>query len=75
MFFCREVTEKNLTSKQYFDSVEDFKKKFYQNDLSFLKIKNIKNKIRLFVFYIYLKFNINYIKTAHLFKSVNKIFS
>ena len=75
IFFCREVTEKNLTSKQYFDSVDVFKKKFYQNDFSFLKIKNIKNKIRLFVFYFYLKFNINYIKIAHLFKFGNKIFS
>ena len=75
IFFCREVTEKNLTSKQYFDSVDVFKRKFYQDDFSFLKIKKIKNKIRLFVFYFYLKFNMNYIKAAHLFKSVNKIFS
>ena len=74
MLFCREVTEKKLTSKQYFDSAEIFKKKFYQDDFSFLKIKNIKNKIRLFVFYFYLKFNLNYIKTAHLFKFMNKKF-
>ena len=75
IFFCREVTEKNLTSRQYFDSVDVFKKKFYQKNFSFLKIKNIKNKIRLFVFYIFLKFDMNYIKIAHLFKSVNKIIS
>ena len=75
VFFCREVSEKNLTSKQYFDSTEIFKKKFYQKDFSFLRIKNVKNKIRLFVFYFYLKFNMNYIKTAHMFKSANKIFS
>ena len=74
MLFCREVTEKNLTTKQYFDSTEIFKKKFYQKDFSFLRIKNVKNKIRLFVFYFYLKFNMNYIKTAHMFKFINKKF-
>lgn len=74
IFFCREVTEKNLTTKQYFDAVRIFKKKFYQNDFSFLRIKNIKNKIRLFVFYFYLKFNMNFIKAAHLFKFINTIF-
>ena len=74
LYFSREVTDKQLTIKEYFKVVGLYKKFFYQKNLYFFKVKNIKNKIRLFVFAIHLKFGINFVKTWKLIKKF-RIFS
>ena len=62
LYFSREVTDKQLTIEEYFKAVKLYKKNFYQRNFCFLKVKNIKNKIRLIVFTLSLKLNMNYMK-------------
>ncbi len=74
-FFCKELVEKQLTKEEYFEAVKYYKENFYQDTLYFLKIKSIKNKIRLFIFYLCLKMNINYIKIGKWLHFFNNIIS
>ena len=74
-FFCKELVEKQLTNEEYFEAVKYYKENFYQDTLYFLKIKSIKNKIRLFIFYLCLKMNINYIKIGKWLHFFNNIIS
>ncbi len=74
-FFCKKIVEQKLTNKEYFEAVKCYKSNFYQDNLYFLKVKNIKNKIRLFIFYLCLKMNINYIKIGKCLEFLNNIIS
>ena len=70
LYFSRELTDKQLTNEDYFKAVKLYKKNFYQRNFYFLKVKNIKNKIRLIVFTLCLKLNMNYMK---IWKFIRKI--